>query len=102
MYRSIIVAALVFAGAQGAYAADCTKVMNDTATKCLHGSVDPVDIKRCYAESQRAREECEAVNTVESQKTLHPQPGNQPISRPGHIVPDLSDPAKLGRPENDD
>jgi len=92
MSRSwIIAAALIIASVQVAKAADCKKEMNDVAAKCLSGSIDPIDIKRCNSKSQRAYEECEAVNTVERQKTLHLQPGNQPISKPGHIVPDLHD-----------
>lgn len=84
-----ILAGAILAGLQGAQAADCKKEMNDTAAKCLHGSLDPIDIKRCNAESQKTFDECEAVNTVGSQKTLHPQPGGQPIVPPGHPVPDL-------------
>ena len=103
MNRSLfIAAALILAGTAGAQAADCKKEMNDVAAKCLQGSLEPIDIKRCNSQSQRAYEECEAINAVGAQKTLHPQPGNQRISRPGHIVPDLGDSRKLDRPENDD
>jgi hypothetical protein len=102
MIRSLIIAAmLVLAGVQTTKAADCKKEMNDVATKCLHGSIDPMDIKRCNAQSQRAYEECEAVNTVGSQKTLHPQPGSQPIVAPGHPVPDLHKSADFPKLDND-
>jgi hypothetical protein len=85
---TMIAGALLLGGASWAQA-DCKSDANKVAAKCLNGSIDPIDIKRCNAQSQKALEECEAINTVESQKTLHPQPGSQPIVPPGHPVPDL-------------
>jgi hypothetical protein len=106
MNRSLIIAAaLILAGVQTAKAADCEAQVKAAMTKCFNGvnlNIDPSGLARCDALSHKIRGECEAVNTVEKQKTLHPQPGTQPISKPGHIVPDLGNPAKLGTPENDD
>lgn len=106
MKRSLIIAAaLILAGLQGAKAEDCNADAIAAANKCLVGvniNVDYEGMARCKAAGAKAKKECEAVNTFQAHKPDQRQPGNQPISRPGHIVPDLSDPAKLGTPENDD
>lgn len=108
MKRSLIIAAaLVLAGLQGAQAASCDPDADAkaAAAKCLAGvnvNIDYSGIARCKSVGQQAHDACEAANTVGSQKnTLQKQPGSQPISKPGHIVPDLGDPTKLGTPEND-